>query len=81
MVLTIFGLKVALDGVYGREARPEDREFGKDLFRQVQRLLDQGRMTIHPIKVMDGGWEGVVKGVDVVRKGEVSGHKLVYRVA
>ena len=81
MLLTIFGQKVALDGVYGREATPEDFEFGKDLFRQVQRLLDQGRVTTHPVKVMGGEWEGVVKGMDVVRKGEVSGHKLVYSVA
>ena len=32
MVLTIFGHKIALDDVYGRDARPEEREFGAQVF-------------------------------------------------
>lgn len=81
MVLTIFGREVALEGVYGREARPEDRKFGKQLFESVQKRLDEGRFRPHPVKVSNGGWEGVMEGVEMVRNHEMSGQKLVYAVA
>ena len=48
MVLTISGHEVALDGVYGWEARPGDRVFGGQLFAAMQRLLDQGGMITTP---------------------------------
>ncbi|KAI9687443.1 MAG: putative secondary metabolism biosynthetic enzyme [Bathelium mastoideum] len=78
MVLSIFGKKVALDGVYGREANPADRELGRKSFAAVQTLLDQGLVNTHPVKVMSGRWEGVVKGVDIIREQAMSGQKLVY---
>ncbi|CRG89195.1 Protein TOXD [Talaromyces islandicus] len=80
MMLTIFGRRVALDGVYGRDAQPEDYELGKTLFAQVQKLLDKGMIHTHPIQLMGGGWDSVVKGVDQIRNSEVSGYKLVYSV-
>ncbi|KAL4746132.1 hypothetical protein BDW72DRAFT_197982 [Aspergillus terricola var. indicus] len=81
MVLTIFGKSVALDGEYGREARPEDRAFGKRAFSIFQDLLDKGLVGTHPVKLVDGGWEGVCKAVDLVRGQGVSGEKVVCRVA
>ena len=80
LALTIFGRKVALDGEYGREANPEDREFGARLTEQVQGLLDAGKVDVHPVRVMGGGWQGVLEGVDLVRRQTVSGQKLVYAV-
>ncbi|KAI1172040.1 GroES-like protein [Nemania sp. FL0916] len=81
MVLTIFGRKVALDGEYGRDARPEDRRLGAQAFTAVQSLLDRGLIDTHPVKVMSGGWEGVMEGVGIVRSQALSGQKLVYSVA
>lgn len=81
MVLTIFGRKVALEGEYGRDARPQDREFGARAFAAVQSLLDQGLTDTHPVKAMPGGWEGVMQGVDIVRSQTMSGQKLVYSVS
>ncbi|KGO65249.1 Polyketide synthase, enoylreductase [Penicillium italicum] len=80
MVLTIFGRKVALDGVYGRDARPEERVFGAQLFKEVQNLLDCGLIDPHPVKALPGGWEGVIEGVDKIRNETLSGYKLVYPV-
>lgn len=80
MVLTIFGRKVALDGAYGGEARPEDRKFGAHLFAAVQALLDRGLIGLHPFKAMSGGWSRVIKGVDIIRSQAPSGYKLVYLV-
>ncbi|OBT72928.1 hypothetical protein VF21_07781 [Pseudogymnoascus sp. 05NY08] len=39
MVLSIFGRKVALEGEYGRDAQPKDRQFGAMAFAAVQSLL------------------------------------------
>lgn len=80
MALSIFGTKVALDGEYGREARPQDRRLGAEAFAAVQSLLDHGLIDTHPVKVMPGGWEGVTKGVDIIRSQALSGLKLVYPV-
>ncbi|KAE9373520.1 GroES-like protein [Stipitochalara longipes BDJ] len=80
MVLTIFGRKVALDGAYGRDARPENREFGTRVFAAVQALLDRGLIDAHPVKAMAGGWAGVTQGVDIIRSQTLSGYKLVFAV-
>lgn len=81
MALTIFGGKVALDGAYGRDARPQDRLFSTRAFAAVQDLLDRGLIDPHPVKIMPGGWEGVMRGVDTIRNQAISGHKLVYPVS
>lgn len=80
MVLSIFGRKVALEGEYGREARPQDRIFGAEAFSAVQALLDRGLIDTHPVKAMPGGWQGVIGGVDIIRSQALSGQKLVYAV-
>lgn len=80
MVLTIFGHKVALDGEYGREARMEDRKFGARAFSAVQKLLDHELLEAHPVKAQNGGWEGVIRGVDTIRGQAMSGQKLVYAI-
>ncbi|KAL9105393.1 MAG: hypothetical protein Q9227_009431 [Pyrenula ochraceoflavens] len=80
MALTIFGKKVALEGVYGREAQPLDREMAREMFPQVQKLLDDGLLKTHPVKYMSGGLEGVMKGVDMIRTQTMSGQKLVYAI-
>ncbi|KAI4119468.1 MAG: hypothetical protein LQ345_000622 [Seirophora villosa] len=81
MVLTIFGRKVALEGEYGRDARPQDRRFGGQAFAAVQSLLDRGLIDTHPVKAMPGGWEGVMGGVERIRSQAMSGQKLVYSVS
>lgn len=63
-----------------RPANPELREFAKKWFTTVQELLDQGRLKTHPIKTMEGGLEGVIEGLDMLVKKQVSGQKLVYRI-
>ncbi|OPB43451.1 enoyl reductase [Trichoderma guizhouense] len=80
-VMTVWGRKVELGGEYAREASLEDREFGARSFAAVQTLLDRGFVTTHPIKLMSGGWEGVVEGVDKIRSQPPSGYKLVCQVA
>ncbi|ORY67421.1 putative alcohol dehydrogenase [Pseudomassariella vexata] len=81
----ILATRIAGDGSawpapYGCDPEPRLKELAGPLFAKVQKLLDQGKIRAHPIKVEEGGFESVVGGVGVIRRGEVSGVKLVYRV-
>lgn len=80
MATSIFGNKIALEGAFARDARPDYRVFGSEAFSAVQALLDNGLIDTHPIKSMPGGWEGVLGGVDIIRGQPPSGYKLVYSV-
>jgi hypothetical protein len=62
------------------EARPQDFEFAKDWTARAERLWKQGRWTPHPQRVEAGGLGGVEKGLEMGRKGEIRGVKVVYRV-
>ncbi|KAH7303088.1 zinc-binding dehydrogenase family oxidoreductase [Stachybotrys elegans] len=88
------GNRVSLDWVVGpsihgralgwpppmaREPDMELEEFSIKWFTTAQRLLDDGKLRAHPVKSIEG-LEGVLKGLDSLRKGEISGHKLVCRI-
>ena len=66
---------------FTREADEELREFGVDWFNTVQRLLDEGTIKTHPVKVVNGGFDGVADGLELLRQKQVSGQKLVCVVA
>lgn len=78
--MTIFGQKVALNGEYARDIIPEDASFAVQLTVSVQSLLDRGMIDAHPVRVMKGGWDAVIQGVDLIRQQAVSGEKLIYPV-
>jgi len=46
----------------------------------AEKLLKEGKIKAHPVDVRPGGLKGVLEGLDEMRKGKVSGKKLVYRV-
>lgn len=45
-----------------------------------EKLLIEGKVKVHPPKLMDGGLDSVLEGLDLLRNEKVSGQKLVYRV-
>lgn len=47
----------------------------------AQRLLDEGRLKHHPVRLLEGGLEQVLVGMEMVRKGELKGEKCVVRLA
>jgi NADPH:quinone reductase-like Zn-dependent oxidoreductase len=74
----ISGREVQLPGGYYQAADPGKRELGERFFGMFQGLLDEGRLRAHPVQVVEGGLEeGVVKGLGMLKSGEVSGRKLV----
>ena len=75
-----FGRKVALDFGYESEADPHSRALGIEWRDEVQKLLDEGRLKAHPIKALPGRYEGIMKGLEMLRTKQVSGHKLVVQL-
>jgi len=61
-------------------AKPEDFEFGKKFWKLATDLLEKRKYKVHQIELRSGGLEGVLKGLDDLKDGRVSGKKLVYRV-
>jgi NADPH:quinone reductase-like Zn-dependent oxidoreductase len=62
-------------------AVPEDREFVERFFPKLEEWLEQGKIVPNKITVVPGGLEGVKEGFRRMRDKEVSGEKLVFRVA
>ncbi|TVY15018.1 Trans-enoyl reductase ccsC [Lachnellula arida] len=78
--VSLTGGKIALPGDYGSEADPERRVFAKEWFETMQRLLDEGTARSHPVRVMEGGFQGILEGLEILRRKEISGEKLVYHI-
>lgn len=71
---------------YGMERTPipvdaDAFAFGKAHVQTVELLLQRGDIGGHETEIGDGGLEGVLDGIKRMRKGRVSGRKLVYLVA
>lgn len=64
------------------EAKPEDREFARDFWELSRGLLADGRVKVAKTAIDQGGpgLEGVLKGLEDLKQGKVSGTKLVYRI-
>lgn len=65
---------------YTRPARPESYALGVEAAAEVQALIDAGRLVPHPIRELKGGWDAILRGLDMLRGGKVSGEKLVVRI-
>lgn len=63
-------------------AKPEDFEFGKMFWDLSRDLLADGKVRVHRPSVdkFGRGFEGVIKGMDAMRHGKVSGEKLVFTI-
>lgn len=78
IALEVFGKEIdlGLEG-YRRPASDEKRKAAAGWFRVFQRLLDDGKLKAHPVKVLEPGFDSIVKGLELLKSGSVSGHKLV----
>ncbi|TLS21202.1 uncharacterized protein PpBr36_10636 [Pyricularia pennisetigena] len=76
----LFGKKLGWPPPYDVEPDPALREFGREWYLCVQALLDQGLLKTHPVKMVEGGFKGVLDGLELLRNKAVSGAKLVVHV-
>jgi hypothetical protein len=79
----ILGLPVYLGPAttYTRESSLMSFNIGQTWATEMQSLMDGGLLKTHPILEVDGGWGGIIKGLDMLRCGEVKGQKLVVRIS
>lgn len=75
--LEIFGLPISLGKGYDSEGSAELYDFAVGWYRVFQGLLDEGKLRPHPVQLLEGGLEGVMEGIKLLRTGCVSGKKLV----
>ena len=55
-------------------------EFARDFWKMSERLFEEGKVKVHRPEVRKGGLQGVLEGLDDLKKDRVSGVKLVYVV-
>ncbi|EXL67077.1 hypothetical protein FOPG_16776 [Fusarium oxysporum f. sp. conglutinans race 2 54008] len=63
--------------------RPHNRqryEIGLAAAKEMQALIDHGLIRNHPVEEVEGGWEGILTGLEMLRSGRVRGKKLVVRI-
>ncbi|KAI3333018.1 putative zinc-binding dehydrogenase family oxidoreductase [Ustulina deusta] len=73
----LLGHRLALSDGYERDEDPEMRTFGVQWYQSVQKMLDQGKLRPHPLRVLGKSFEAVLEGVGMLKRKAVSGEKLV----
>ncbi|KAJ5151335.1 Enoyl reductase [Penicillium canariense] len=73
----ISGNGVQLPEPYGIPPKPEIGEWARAWYKTVQHLVDVGQLKPSPGRVIDGRFEGILEGLEILRSGSVSGQKLV----
>ena len=67
----------AADGIRNRTL--EQKAIGVKVWHQALKWLEEGKLDPPPLELREG-LEGALKGVDDLRKGLVSGRKIVSRL-
>ncbi|KAH8590068.1 chaperonin 10-like protein [Bisporella sp. PMI_857] len=80
MGMSIFGKKVALNYGYERDADAESRMFGIAWCKEVQELLDSRKLKTHPVQALTSRYQGILKGLNMLKQKQISGQKLVVQL-
>ncbi|KAI1170863.1 GroES-like protein [Nemania sp. FL0916] len=76
----LLGHRLALDYGYERDEDPEMRAFGVQWYKSVQWLLNAGKLKHHPLRVLDGRFEAILEGIDMLKSKSISGEKLIVAI-
>jgi NADPH:quinone reductase-like Zn-dependent oxidoreductase len=79
LAYTIVGERFTL-GTKEFPAKPEDEAFAKKFWKITKDLLAEGKVKAHKLSVNEygSGLDGVLKGMEAMKEGKVSGEKLVF---
>lgn len=75
------GLPISWPEPFGNAGKPECRKFAARFFPHIHPLFTSGQLRPHPTRIEPNGFEGLLDGVGLIRKGGIRGQKLVYRTA
>ncbi|KAI1100579.1 putative alcohol dehydrogenase [Jackrogersella minutella] len=78
---TQLGSENATESTYTRKADSTLAALCARWAAEMQMLLDAGSIKHHPIREVDGQWEGIINGLMMLQKGEIRGQKLVIRIS
>ncbi|KAF2129143.1 GroES-like protein [Dothidotthia symphoricarpi CBS 119687] len=67
--------------VYSRKANPALHAIATTWARELQPLLDSGRITTQPVREIGGRFDGVITALEMLQSGESRGEKLVVRIS
>ncbi|KAI0097729.1 putative alcohol dehydrogenase [Nemania sp. FL0031] len=73
--------KIPSSPTYTRKANPALAELLHHWASGIQCLLSTGSIRHHPFREVEDGWNGILKGLCALQKGEVRREKLVIRIA
>ncbi|KAJ5145390.1 Polyketide synthase enoylreductase [Penicillium atrosanguineum] len=73
----IAGKGVNLPEPYGIPPRPEIAVWARPWYRMLQTLIDTGKLRPCPQVFIPGRFDGILKGLEMLKKGAVSGKKLI----
>ncbi|KAI6355344.1 DNA-binding transcription factor rap1 [Pyricularia grisea] len=76
----ILGRAIRLPGDYGKPENPEVGLWGIQCYKSVQRLVDDRKLRPHPLRILDGGLEAVLDGLEMLKRKEVAAEKIVVRL-
>jgi hypothetical protein len=77
---SIFGDGSTWPNPYGRPPSEEIRAYGEKLWAVAQKLVNDGKLRHHPVRILEGGLDQVLVGMELVRNGKLSGEKCVVRL-
>ncbi|KAH8896252.1 GroES-like protein [Thozetella sp. PMI_491] len=79
--ITLVGRGEALGEPYRFEYSQDRRDFGHYWFHTVvQDLVDRQLIKPHPPRILGGGLTAAIEGVEMLKKGQVRGEKLIYPI-
>lgn len=81
MGFQILGVDLNLGAsTYTRPADQKLMDIGMQWAREMEALIKSRQIKAHPLRELPGGWDAIIEGLEILRKGEVRGQKLVVRI-
>lgn len=78
---TLLGKTLAWPEPFGRKGDHEYKTFGVEWFSIAQELLDDGKLKSHPLKGIGTSIGEILYGLEVLKKKQVSGQKLICQIS
>lgn len=73
----ISGKGVELPEPYGIPPQPEIGAWARPWYKTIQNLIDTGKLKPCPLQTISGRFDGILRGLEMLKKGSVSGKKLL----
>ncbi|KAK9774857.1 putative Alcohol dehydrogenase GroES-like domain-containing protein [Seiridium cardinale] len=77
----IFGEGCTWPEPYKSEPSDVVRDFGITVWEAAEKMIRNGQLQHHPLRVLDAGFDAILAGMDLVRNKSLSGEKVVVRLS